>query len=146
MMPLQLAGSKMAIIPVSTATTATATGNIDTIGYDEVKVVVLLDTQASTTSNPATLKLSESDDTVVTNFANVTQFVGDATDGFTIPNAVTSVGQVVEMNIDCRKRKRYLKVSITPAGAAQVVGAVAIMGKAENSTLSAALAAASVNG
>ena len=146
MLHLANAGTKMVIIPVSVATNATATGNIDTLGYDYVKVLVLLDTAASTSNNPVVCKLSESDDTVVTNFADVTGFVGDATDGFTIPNASASVGQVVEMNIDCRARKRYLKVSLTPGTAAQVMGAVAVMGRAESSTEARALAAAVVTG
>ena len=89
MFPLQHAGSVAVIAPASTATNATASGNIDTLGYDEVKVQVLLDSAGATSSNPSVLKLSESDDTVVTNFANITGFVGDATDGFTIPAADT---------------------------------------------------------
>ena len=146
MFPLQHAGSVAVIAPASTATNATASGNIDTLGYDEVKVQVLLDSAGATSSNPSVLKLSESDDTVVTNFANITGFVGDATDGFTIPAADTANPQVVELNVDCRARKRYLKVSVTPAGAAQIVGAVACLGKAKDSTAAAAKAAVSVSG
>jgi hypothetical protein len=146
MFPLQNAGSVAVIAPASTATNATASGNIDTLGYDEVKVCVLLDSAGATSSNPSVLKLAESDDTVVTNFADITGFVGDATDGFTVPAADTDDPQVVELNVDCRARKRYLKVSITPAGAAQIVGAVAVLGKADDSTAAAAKAAVSVSG
>lgn len=146
MFPLQNTGAVAVIAPASTATNATASGNVDTLGYDEVKVCVLLDSAAAVTSNPSVLKLSESDDTVVTNFADVTGFVGDATDGFTVPAADTDDPQVVELNVDTRARKRYLKVSVTPAGAAQIVGAVAVLGKAEDSTSAGAEAAASVSG
>ena len=146
MFPLQNAGAVAVIAPASTATNATASGNVDTLGYDEVKVCALLDSAAATSSNPSVLKLSESDDTVVTNFSDITGFVGDATDGFTVPAADTDDPQVVELNVDCRARKRYLKVSITPAGAAQIVGAVAVLGKADDSTAAAAKAAVSVSG
>lgn len=146
MFPLQMSGAEAVIAPASVATNATATGNIDTLGFNEVKVCVLLDSAAATSSNPATLKLSESDDTVASNFADVTGFVGDATDGFTIPNADTENPQVAELNVDCRARKRYLKVTVTPAGAAQIVGAIVIKGKAEDSTVAGAVAAVSVTG
>jgi len=146
MFPLQGAGSVAVIAPASTATNATASGNIDTLGYDEVKVCVLLDSAGAVSSNPSVLKLSESDDTVVTHFSDITGFVGDATDGFTIPNADTANPQVVELNVDCRARKRYLKVSVTPAGAAQIVGCVAVLGKAKDLTAAQAKAAESVSG
>ena len=146
MFPLQSTGLVSVIIPVSTATNATAAGDIDTIGYESVLVAVQLDTAASTTSNPSVLKLSESDDTVVTNFTDITGFVGDATDGFTIPDVSATLATMIQLNVDSRARMRYLKVSITPAGAAQVVGAVAVLGKAKDSTLAAAKAAVSVTG
>lgn len=146
MFTLQDTGSVALIAPASVATNATATANIDTLGYDEVKVQVLLDSAGATSSNPATLKLSESDDTVVSNFANITGFVGDATDGFTIPAADTANPQVVELNVDCRARKRYLKLTVTPAGAAQILGATAVLGRAESTTAARAKAAVSASG
>ena len=144
MFPLQNAGSVAVIAPASTATNATASGTIDTLGYDEVKVCVLLDSAAATSSNPSVLKLDESDD--LTTYADITGFEGDATDGFTVPAADTANPQVVELNVDCRARKRYLRVQVTPAGAAQIVGAVAVLGKPDDMTLAQAKAAASVSG
>jgi len=142
MFPLQNAGSVAVIAPASTATNATATGVIDTLGYEEVKVCVLLDSAASTSNNPVTLALTESDD--ATTYAAIAAFTGDATDGFTIPNADTTNPQVVEMNVDARARKRYLKLTVTPGTAAQIVGAVAVLGKAKDSTVAGAAAAESV--
>ena len=139
MFPLQNTGLVSVITPTSTATTATSTGNIDTLGYESVLVAVHLNSQAATSSNPATLKLSESDDTVVSNFA-------DITDGFTIPAVSASLGTVVQMNVDCRARKRYLKVTITPAGTTQIVAATAVLGKAKDSTAAAAKAGVVVTG
>ena len=133
MFPLQLTNSVSVIVPQSVATTATETGNIDTLGYEECKVAVHLDTAASTASNPTTLKLSESDDTVVSNFADITGLVGDATDGFTIPAVSASLGTVVSLAVDCRARKRYLKLTLTPGGATQLVSATAELGKAKES-------------
>ena len=117
MFPLQNAGSVAVIAPASTATNATAAGVIDTLGYEEVKVCVWLDSAGSTANNPVTLSLTESDD--ATTYAAIAAFTGDATDGFTIPNADTTNPQVVELNVDCRARKRYLKVNVTPGTAHQ---------------------------
>lgn len=112
------------------ATNATASGTIDTIGFDFLQVDVLLDTQAATSSNPATLKLTEGTNTSAT--SAIGTFTGDDTsDGFTIPNADTSNAQIVQLNVDLRGRERYQKLSVTPAGAAQIVGAVAKLSRAK---------------
>ena len=50
------------------------------------------------------------------------------------------------MNVDCRARKRYLKVTITPAGTTQIVAATAVLGKAKDSTAAAAKAGVVVTG
>ena len=102
----------------------------------------MLDSAASTSNNPVTLSLTESDD--ATTYAAIAAFTGDATDGFTIPNADTANSQVVEFNVDARARKRYLKVNVTPGTSAQIVGAVAVLGKAKDSTAAGAKAAESV--
>ena len=144
MFPLQNAGLVSVITPTSTATTATTTGVLDTLGYESVLVAVHLNSQAATSSNPATLKLSESDD--ATTYTDITAFVGDATDGFTIPAVSASLGTVVQWNVDCRARKRYLKVTITPAGTTQIVAATAVLGKAKDSTAAGAKAGVVVTG
>jgi len=146
MMPLQNTASKVIVAQASTATNATAAGYVDTLGFDEAAVDVFLNSAAATSSNPSVLRLMESDDTETTNFAAITGFTGDATDGFTIPAADTANAQIVRMNVDCRARKRYLRVEITPAGAAQVVGAQATLGKAGDSTVARAEMAAVQDG
>jgi hypothetical protein len=123
--------------PQSVATTATATGLIDTLGYSFCQLDVLLDSAAAVSSNPAVLKLSESDDTVVTNFADIAAFVGGGAGGFTVPDASTDTPQIVRMNVDLRKpRKRYLKTTLTPAGAAQLVAASARLSRADEVAIS----------
>lgn len=146
MMPLQNTATKVAIKPQSVATNATAFGYVDTLGYDEAAVDVILDSAAATSSNPAVCKLSESDDTETTNFADITGFVGDATDGFTVPAADTANPQIVRLNVDLRARKRYLGVSLTSAGAAQQAAAVVTLGKAADSTTARAAMAEVVDG
>lgn len=119
---LKPAKQVIAINQASTTNGGTASGNIDTLGYDAVTIDVITTTSNDTTNNPSVLKLSESDDTVVTNFADISGFVGDT--DFTIPAAVTSGDWGVKFNVDLTGRKRYLKVSVSPV-TTQTITAVA---------------------
>jgi hypothetical protein len=94
----------------------TATANLDTIGFDFVSIDLISTTASAGTVNPSVLKLSESDDTVATNFADITALVGDGTGGFTIPSWFTQTAdrQVLKFNIDLRHRKRYLRLTVSP--------------------------------
>jgi len=131
--------SASVIKPQSVATSATATGNVDRLGYDVVAIDVHLDSQASTTDIPTALQIAESDDTVASNFATVAGLVGgtNSAGGFTIPNSQT-VANIVQINIDCRARKRYLQLSFTPGVAAQLVSATARLGRAKEAPTAAA--------
>jgi len=115
----------------------TATGNIDTLGYEWMTLDVMMTTSDDTTNNPSTLKLSQSDDTVASNFADITKFKGDDADGFTIPAAVTSGNWIAKFNVDLRGLKRYLKLSVAPV-TTQGVHAVANLGMADEAPVSAA--------
>lgn len=123
---------RLPIAFTSTTNGATATGNIDTLGFDYCRISVLLPTSDAVTDKPATLKISESDDTVVTNFATVSGFLG-GTD-FTNPNAISSATSITQpyavLNVDCRPRKRYLKVSVSPT-TTQVIVVMAELSRAE---------------
>ena len=110
------------ISQASTTNAATATGNIDTLGFDFLTLDVIASTSNDTTNNFSVLKLAESDDTVVTNFADVSGFVGDT--DFTIPAAVTQGNWGMKFNVDCRARKRYLRLSASPL-TTQVITAIA---------------------
>ncbi len=118
----------IAINNASTTNAATASGNVDTLGYDACAIDVVMTTSNAVTNNPSVLKISESDDTVVTNFADVSGAVGDT--DFTIANAVTSGDWGMRFNIDCRPRKRYLKVSVSPV-TTQVITAVASLSRGD---------------
>lgn len=93
---------------------ATTTANFDTLGFDHAIVSVVTGTANVVSNNPSVLKISESDDTVVTNFADITALVGDGSGGWTIPNANTSVDNAVLFNVGLIGRKRYLKVTVSP--------------------------------
>ena len=100
-------------------------GYVDTLHYDHAIISVYMTTSNDTTNNPSVLKLSESDDTVVTNFANISGAVGDT--DFTIPAADTSASAIYKFNVDLRGRKRYIKLSVTPV-TTQGVHAIANLG------------------
>jgi hypothetical protein len=120
--------------PQSVATNATASGRIDTLGYAYCSIDIALDSAAAASSNPATCKLSESDDTTTT-VTDITAFVGDGTGGFTIPDADTSNPQFYRFNVDLRGRKRYLTLKLTPAGAAQQACATYHLSRAEEAAI-----------
>lgn len=102
----------IAINQASTTNAGTASGTIDTLGYDWAQIDVITTTSDDTTNNPSVLKLSESATTDATNFSDVSGAVGDT--DFTIPAAVTSGNWGMRFNVDCRARKRYLKISLSP--------------------------------
>ena len=116
------------ISQASTTNAATATGNIDTLGFDFLTLDVITSTSNDTTNNPSVLKLSESDDTVVTNFADVSGAVGDT--DFTIPASVTQGNWGMKFNVDCRARKRYLRLSASPL-TTQVITAIANLSRGD---------------
>jgi hypothetical protein len=121
----------------STATNATLTGVIDTLGYDHVSVDFWNDSAAAATNNPSAMWVCECDTSDGT-FAAITGAAGDATDGFTIGAISTSVPTMHRVNVSTRCRKRWLKAGITPGGAATIVGITAVLSKAESSTDAAA--------
>lgn len=120
------------IKPVSVATNATQTGSIDTRGFKHARIVVHLDSQSSTTSAPAVLKLSEGDTT--SSYADIVAFTGgtetSTSVGFVIPTAGTAPTFVV-LDVDLKKRKRYLKITFTSGDGAQLASATAHLARPE---------------
>lgn len=121
-----------------TATNATFSHVIDTLGYDYASVEVVLEANAASTDAMArTLRLQQSDTNVDSTFVSITEFVGGGTGGFTIPTtSLSSASNIARFNLDMRGRRRYLRVQATPQ-AASVVCAVARLGKAEVSPANA---------
>jgi ABC-type proline/glycine betaine transport system substrate-binding protein len=101
--------SAIVISPVSTTNAATATGSLDTLGYDYVVIDVMTTTSNNATNNLSVLKLEEGDTTA--SYAAVK--TGDT--DFTIAAASTTVDQVVaQFRVDMRGRKRHLKLTASP--------------------------------
>lgn len=94
--------------------------NIDLLGVDFVTVDVSATTQSASTQagSPSTLKIQESDTTVVTSFADVVGFRGGSATAtnvdFVVGIGKTSGVNAYKFNIDARGRKRYLNVVVTP--------------------------------
>jgi len=123
--------TRVAINAASTTNGGTASGIIDTLmpegqKADFVSIDVIATTADAVSNKPTVLKLQESDTTVATTFADIVGARG-GTD-FTIPNAVTAATAVIKnqykLNVDAKKRKRYLQVVVSPQ-TTQVISAVA---------------------
>lgn len=137
----------MPIQPQSTSAAATATGVIDTLGFDYAEVVFQMSTAAAT-SQPTMIGLAESD-IATTVFSNATAIIA-ATGGaatttaiaFVIPAAssvVTSKYQIV-WHVDLKGRKRYLDfqvVSSADATSTLAFSCVALLKKGEAAPVTA---------
>jgi hypothetical protein len=100
----------VAAVPGSVGTSA-VTLTIDTLGYDHASVSVLRASNAST-AFASVLKVEQSDDN--SSYSDVSGLVG-GTD-FAIPAVSdTSSVAVVKLDVDTKAKKRYLKVTATPA-------------------------------
>lgn len=120
------------IMPAATcATNATQGMSIETAGYGEAVLDVIVGTHATNGAAIGTLKLSESD--TVTSPSSMTDIValtgGTATStsvGFVIPGAASlGPGGAIEFQVDLRKRKRYLGLTITPGSTTMNIAAIA---------------------
>lgn len=103
---------------VSATNAATITSEqLDTRDWDYASIIIENSTSSAATTKPGTLRVTESDDTVLTNFAAIATLTGGtATGNFTIPNmeTATSANVYAVLNIDLKARKRYLTVEISP--------------------------------
>jgi hypothetical protein len=96
----------MLISPAAITNGATSSANLDTVGaaYASIRVCVSNIAQATIASaDGISIKLQESDDTNASNFATFT--------GFATKTGI-KLAQEVRYEIDCKARKRYLRVSL----------------------------------
>lgn len=100
------------VTPASFTNGQTASGYIDTRGFDYLEVEVTMATSNNVTNSPSVLKLMESDDTETTNFANISGTVG-GTD-FTIGNHSTSLPNQHVFGVALQGRKRYIRCDVSP--------------------------------
>ncbi len=123
-------GVLIATPPATCATNATQTLSFATPGYGRAIVDILVGTHATNGAAIGTLKFSESD--TVTSPSSMTDIAaltgGTATStsvGFVIPGAsALGAGAVLEFQIDLRKRKKYLGLSITPGTTTMNIGVI----------------------
>ena len=101
----QLGTDSVLLAPITAATTA-RTANLDCSGANAVRITVALSAEANTNSTNVVLQLSESDDTVVTNFATF-----NASFNRTVDNTAATVATNI---LDLEGRKRYLRLAVTP--------------------------------
>lgn len=97
----------------SLATNATATANIDTVGFDSARITVF----SSVTHAPTVLRVEASDTTDATSFATI-----NATGGtdFTIAGAsATSTNPLAVFDVVVPRR--YLRLTVTPGSASTVI-------------------------
>ena len=100
----------VAAVPTTVGTTDVVL-TIDTLGYDYASVTVCRASNAST-AFASTLKIEEGDDTAT--YSAVSAFTSGT--GFTLPAVSdTASVSVVKLDVDTKVRKRYLKVTATPA-------------------------------
>lgn len=101
----QTAYPSVLLAPAAGATTV-RTANLDCQGANFATIDVVLGAEANTNSTNVAIQLSESDDTVVTNFATF-----DASFNRTVDN---TAAVIATNHIDLRGRKRYIRLTVTP--------------------------------
>ena len=103
----RLVNDSLLIAPKAQTNSATTTANLDTVGAGYATIRVALASELNTNAVGPTLVLSQSDDTVVTNFATLdTQTAVDLT-----------AAREMHYGIDLRGKKRYLRLAVTTATA-----------------------------
>lgn len=98
--------TESSLIAVTDAATTALTGNLDCADAQYATIVVNLSAEANTNSTNVAIQISESDDTVATNFATF-----DADLNTTVDNTAAAVAV---RHVDLRGRKRYLRLTVTP--------------------------------
>lgn len=105
MKTLQAKSYELLLSPAAAAT-AVRTANLDVKGCDYATVIVSLGAEANTNSTNVAIQLSESDDTVATNFATFQASFNRTVDNTSATIAVN--------HLDLRARKRYIRLTVTP--------------------------------
>lgn len=133
----------VAINAVSATNAGTVTSSvIDTVGYDWATIDIWGTTQSASTQagSPSILKIQEADNTSATSFVDIVGFRGGSATAtnvdFLVGIGVTTGTNGYKFNIDCRPRKRYLSVVISPT-TSQTFYAAANLGRGEQAPVTA---------
>lgn len=128
MNPLQKQKQSIMIAPVAVTAGATSTATLDCKGHKTVDITVQIGAFAGGTDgvSPLICKLGENDDNTTT-FADIT--------GASAASLLTASGNV-RFNVDLTKRKRYIRLTFSPATASSnsntVLSAIARFDNSEN--------------
>jgi hypothetical protein len=117
------------VTPQSVATNATATATVSCVGFDYAEVTLHLATQTAANVD-TTMTVTEGDGTSYATHADL---------AMTTVAPDTSSAQIYKWYLDLRKRKKNLKITYTPVGAARVAGATITLSRAEQPPTTAAL-------
>ncbi len=112
------------MLPAGAATVATNSSNygyLDTLGWDYAQINTLFPKLATTSACALVLSLTEGTNstaaTAIEAFTGGTAVVSGSV-GFVIPTFEgTADGTIVRMNVDLRKRERYLRIQVNPGKA-----------------------------
>ena len=99
-------GTDSVLLAATAAATAARTANLDCAGANYATIRVSFGAELNTNATNVAIQLSESDDTVVTNFATF-----DATFKRTVDNTSATIAT---NHVDLDGRKRYIKLTLTP--------------------------------
>ena len=129
----------VAVNAAATTAAGTASGIIDTIGYDFATIDIVASVADVVSNSPTVVKLQEADVTNASSFADIAAFATPSP----MPNANTAATAVVQnnhkFNVDCRARKRYLQVVYSPR-TTQTISVIANLGRGEQAPVTAAKA------
>lgn len=103
MIQVQSMTDTLLIAPISS--TAAASATYDLLGIDYATIRIPFASEVNTSAVTPTISLTEADTSNATNFATIT--ADRATED------ITAAKELV-YHVDCRSRKRYLKLTITP--------------------------------
>ena len=125
MIPQRLINDSLLIAPKAQTNSATTTANLDCRGANYATIRVAFASELNTNAVGPNLVLSESDDTVVTNFSTLS----------TITGADLTAAREILYGVDLKARKRYLRLAVTTATATNdniTFSAVATLSDLEN--------------
>ncbi len=133
------------------ASNASHTMSFETAGYGHANIYILVGTHATNGTTLQDVHLAESDtSTSATSMTTITAFAGSnattTAHAWTIPAVATlGLGGVIEMQVDLRKRKRYLGLVVTPGTTTVSVAALAVLSREGQSADTAAKKSAVAN-
>ena len=110
MIPAQAKTVHLLLASASQTSAATRTANLDCQGAGYAEITMNFASAINTNAVGPTIQLSESNDTVVTNFATFNADFNRSAESIT--NA-----KMLNYKLDLRGRKRYLRLSVTTATA-----------------------------